>query len=189
MNESYGVSGINEILNHEHGPKETGVAFQDLASVLEREIECYTDLLEAARSEQKAIIYGKLNELKLAIEAEENLIASTRALDEIRRNTVSLIARSMGRDGTGLTLKEIIESVDPEEKERLGSLRERLRKTTKDLEFVNRANAQLIKSSVDFINETMWILLHVNDGKESTYDSSGKGQQQAKRKVLVDKLG
>jgi flagellar biosynthesis/type III secretory pathway chaperone len=179
----------NEKLDVERAADGMGDVLGELSSVLEKEIGCYTDLLETTRSEQKAIIYGKLDELKLAIEAEENLIASSRALDEVRQNIVGMIAREIGCDGPGLTLKEIIERAGPEQKGKLNSLRDELRKLTHELDFVNRGNAQLIKSSIDFINETMWILLDTDKINESVYDSEGREQQKAKRRVLVDKLG
>jgi flagellar biosynthesis/type III secretory pathway chaperone len=170
--------------------QDAGTAFQQLSSVLEREIECYRDLLETARDEQKAIIHGKLRELKLSIEAEENLIASSRALDEVRKNIVRLVAAEIGCDPTGLTLKDIIARADDEHRERLTGLRSRLRAVMKELEFINKGNAQLIKSSIDFINETMWILLKARSNeKDSTYDSKGTGRSNTGGRVLVDKLG
>jgi len=189
MDDLYESLGVDDKPKQVEGPHEMGDILEDLSAVLEREIDSYSDLLEAARSEQQAIIYGKLKELKLAIEAEENLIASTRALDEVRQNVVALIAKHIGCDDTNLTLKEIIERVEPEHREKLNSLRNDLQKVTKDLESVNRANAQLIKSSIEFINETVWILLHSNSNKKPVYDSTGRGHQNVKSQVLVDKLG
>ena len=189
MDDLYRTTQTDDELNREQKPEDISKALQELSSVIEKEIDCYADLLETVKSEQKAIIYGKLTELKLAIEAEENLIASTRALDEARQNIVALIAREIGCTGPDLTLKDIIRRVGPDQKEKLNSLRDDLRKITKELDFMNRANAQLIKSSVDFINETMWILLQTNKSQESVYDSDGKEQQQTGRRILVDKIG
>ena len=166
----------------------TGDFVTELTEILEKEIACYGDLLAAAREEQKAIIHGKLKELKLTVEAEENLIASSRALDEVRERFVAVIAGNFGLDAKGATLKQLISRVDPAHQGALNRLRDDLLKITNDLQFVNRANAQLIKSSIEFINQTMWILLQSGRKPDNIYDSQGKGQKPVMHRALVDRL-
>ena len=71
MDDLHESLGVDDKPEQVEGPHEMGDILEDLSAVLKREIDSYSDLLEAARSEQQAIIYGKLKELKLAIEAEE----------------------------------------------------------------------------------------------------------------------
>jgi len=151
---------------------------EELSSVLEREIGCYEELIASARAEQQALIRGKLQELKLALEAQELLIASTKALDETRRQ----IARALAQR------TRLIELGYDDETGRIAALRDKVREVVIDLDRLNAGNAQLVNSSIDFINQTMWVLLQPRQPK-GTYTPKGGTGTPVRDRALVDRLG
>lgn len=160
----------------------------ELSSVLEREIGCYEELIQSARAEQQALIRGKLEELKLSIEAQELLIASTKALEGTRRQIGRTLAQHLGLPDQEVTLTRLIELGYGEEEGRIGALRNRIRDVVRELDRLNAGNAQLISSSIDFINQTMWVLLQPRTDKP-TYDPTGSAEASAPTRALVDRLG
>ena len=161
---------------------------EELSSVLEREVGCYEDLIESARSEQQALIRGKLEELKLAIEAQELLIGSTKALEETRRQIGRVVAERLGLSNGDLTLTRLIELGHDDESGRIAALRDKVRHVVQELDRLNAGNAQLINSSIDFVNQTMWVLLQPRAAKP-TYSPDGNTDAPAPGKALVDRVG
>jgi len=159
-----------------------------LSSVLEREAHCYEELIASARAEQQALIFGKLQELKLALEAQEVLLASTRALEETRGRLRQTLAGRLGLPSEGLTLTRLVELGYDDETGRIASLRDRIRKVVHDLDRLNAGNAQLINSSIDFINQTMWVLLQPRTA-QTTYGPEGSTEARPAGTTLVDHLG
>lgn len=161
---------------------------EELSSVLEREIGCYEELIASARAEQQALIRGKLQELKLALEAQELLIASTKALDETRRQIARALAQRLGLSDTDVTLTRLIELGYDDETGRIAALRDRVREVVIDLDRLNAGNAQLVNSSIDFINQTMWVLLQPRQ-PNGTYTPKGGTATPVRDRALVDRLG
>lgn len=161
---------------------------EELSSVLEREIGCYEELIASARAEQQALIRGKLQELKLALEAQELLIASTKALDETRRQIARALAQRLGLSDTDVTLTRLIELGYDDETGRIAALRDKVREVVIDLDRLNAGNAQLVNSSIDFINQTMWVLLQPRQPK-GTYTPKGGTGTPVRDRALVDRLG
>jgi flagellar biosynthesis/type III secretory pathway chaperone len=160
----------------------------ELSSVLEREIGCYEELIESARAEQQALIRGKLHELKLAIEAQELLVASTKALEETRRHVGRTLAERFGWPPGEVTLTRLIELGYDDEAGRIAALRDKVRQVVRELDRVNVGNAQLINSSIEFVNQTMWVLLQPR-GDKPTYAGDGSAGGRAPARALVDRLG
>jgi len=160
----------------------------ELSSVLEREVGCYEELIASAHAEQQALIRGKLEELKLAIEAQELLISSTKALEELRRQIRRTLAEQLGLPSDEVTLTRLVELGYDDEAGRLASLRDQVRHVVRDLDRLNAGNAQLINSSIAFINQTMWVLLQPGTEKP-TYSPDGNTGGRAPVKALVDRLG
>jgi len=159
-----------------------------LSSVLEREVHCYHKLIASARAEQQALILGKLQELKLAIEAQELLITGTKELETTRREIRHALAQQLGLPSDGLTLTRLIELGYDDETGRIASLRDTIREITDQLHWLNAGNAQLLNSSIDFINQTMWVLLQPRTGK-ATYSPNGNMEARAPGEALVDHVG
>jgi flagellar biosynthesis/type III secretory pathway chaperone len=162
--------------------------FDELSSALEREVQCYEELIASARAEQQALIRGKLRELKLAIEAQELLIAATKALEETRRHVGRTLAEQLGLPPGEVTLTRLIELGYDDEAGRIASLRDKVRQVVRDLDRINAGNAQLINSSIEFVNQTMWVLLQPRTEKP-TYGRDGVAGGRAPAKALVDRLG
>ena len=160
----------------------------ELSSVLEREVNCYEELIASARAEQQALIRGKLEELKLTIEAQELLLASTKALEETRRQIRTTLAERLDVGGGELTLTRLIELGYDDETGRLASLRDRVRQVVVDLDRLNAGNAQLINSSIEFVNQSMWVLLQPRT-EQTTYGPKGTAAARAPGKTLVDRMG
>jgi len=166
---------MNELLN-------------ELSAVLEREIGCYEELIQSARAEQQALIRGKLEELKLSIEAQELLISSTKTLEGTRREIGRTLAERLDLPDQEVTLTRLIELGHDDAEGRIGALRDRVRAVVRELDRLNAGNAQLISSSIDFINQTMWVLLQPRADKP-TYSSEGSTEAPAPSRALVDRLG
>jgi flagellar biosynthesis/type III secretory pathway chaperone len=160
----------------------------ELTSVLEREIGCYEELITSARAEQQALIRGKLEELKLAIEAQELLISSTKALEATRQQVGRTLAQQLGLPETDVTLTRLIELGHDNGTGRIAALRDRVREVVQELDRLNAGNAQLINSSIDFINQTMWVLLQPRTQK-TTYSPQGQSGTPARARALVDRVG
>jgi flagellar biosynthesis/type III secretory pathway chaperone len=160
----------------------------ELSSVLDRELGCYQELIESARAEQQALIRGKLEELKLAIEAQELLISSTKALEATRAAIARTLAQQLGVPDREVTLTRLIELGYDDEDGRITALRDRVRDVVGQLDRLNAGNAQLISSSIDFVNQTMWVLLQPR-GEKPTYSSEGSTATPAQNRALVDRLG
>lgn len=160
----------------------------ELTAVLEREIGCYEELIASARAEQQALIRGKLEELKLAIEAQELLISSTKALEATRQQVGRTLAQQLGLAEKDVTLTRLIELGHDDEAGRIAALRDKVRGVVIELDRLNAGNAQLINSSIDFINQTMWVMLQPRTRK-ATYTQPGRPDAAAQGRALVDRLG
>jgi len=160
----------------------------ELTSVLEREIGCYEELIASARAEQQALIRGKLEELKLAIEAQELLISSTKALEATRQQVGRTLAQQLGVGAQDVTLTRLIELGHDDERGRIAALRDKVRDVVVELDRLNAGNAQLVNSSIDFINQTMWVLLQPRTQKP-TYSPPGQPGAPAPGRALVDRVG
>ena len=160
----------------------------ELTSVLEREVNCYQELIASARAEQQALILGKLQELKVTMEAQELLLASTKALEEMRREVRAALAGRLGLPDEELTLTRLVELGHDDEAGRIEALRDSVQQVVQELERLNAGNAQLINSSIEFVNQTMWVLLQPRTRKP-TYGPEGAKAPPAPQRALVDRLG
>lgn len=157
----------------------------NLADILEKQIQNYQTLKVHILDKRKAIESNDLKKLAAAIRQIEDLIASNSRLEIERMELVKTLAENLGLSQAKPTLAQISEHLESPLSERLLELRRRASDAIQDVNRHNRINAEMLKYSSELIDSVLRRL--VEDGScEPTYSSSGKTKGKVASISLLD---
>ena len=129
----------------------------ELTDVLEKELECYRQLLPITESKTRIIIKNDLQALSKATSEEQNITDDILALEKKRGQVVSNIATVINRPGVALKVSDIVKMIDrqPKERDRLSKVHDQLKDVVTRLQKINAHNKDLIEQSLEFIEFNM----------------------------------
>ncbi len=142
----------------------------DIADVINREHEIYTQLLELSRVKTNIIVEGKVIELEKMVKVEQTFLLEMGKLEGAREDLVENLAKELNCEPEEITLSRLITTSTGNEKEKLENLHKKINSTMKQLTDTNELNSKLIKNSLDYINFTMGIFMS-SGTEDNNYDT------------------
>lgn len=131
-----------------------------LMDTLEKEIERYEELLEMSREKTGIIIKGDLEILQDMIEKEQDVVGMIQNLEKKRIETVTDIGNVINCPSKDLTITKLIELManQPETKDRLEKIHDKLKNTITQMIKVNDMNKGLLQESLEMVEFEMNLL-------------------------------
>ncbi len=140
---------------------------ETVVGLLDEEIEAHRKLLELSRAEQRALVRGDVEVLQRLVAEQERLSTEIRALERARMQLLELLAEREGRSVRELTLRELARLSRPEVAQRFEHQREVLVQLLRELADVNKANALLLSSHLQYVRAVVSLLTGAQDGPVS----------------------
>lgn len=142
---------------------------KELEKILNQEIEAYSRLERYIIDKKESLVSGDIDKLR-NIDCEIEKIASETEILEKQRTQVT---RKFGNEN--LTLKEIIEKIEQEDKtEKISGLRQKLKNIGGNIARQNKINAQLIEHSLRIIEYSVISIANILMPEASSYNNFGK---------------
>ena len=133
--------------------------FEQLIDLLQNQSALYAELLEAAYQKKSFVINNDIDAIRRVTARENNLIGKLQRIEKQRQALASDIAGRLNIPLDGLTLAALTERINDESaRERLTSLRIRLRGYLNELKTLNEQNRALINQNLEYIDFTMNLL-------------------------------
>ncbi|MBM7557475.1 flagellar protein FlgN [Halanaerobacter jeridensis] len=148
---------------------------QQLVDILKGEYTLYQDLYNLADRKTDLIVDAEIEKLENVIAKEEKLVKQVKQLEAKRQHLTG--ERS---------LTEFIHDTNPQSKERLEDLRNKLLNLTTKLRETNQLNNKLLKNALQLTNLNINLL--TNNSKQGTYGKKGSmAEEQGSESMLNHK--
>ncbi|CUH91917.1 flagellar protein FlgN [Herbinix luporum] len=130
---------------------------EELISVLDKEHEIYKELIPIAREKTQIIVKNDTTALQEITAKEQKAIDKITALENSRGKLMEDIKTVLGKRNENLNLATLIGLLDrqPEEKQKLSLLHDKLKETVGVLVDINNRNKTLIQQSLEMIEFNM----------------------------------
>ncbi|MFP4975371.1 flagellar protein FlgN [Paenibacillus sp. CN-4] len=137
------------------------MAISTLIELLERLDEVHLQMLDLAASKKQAIMDNKVEELIEIMNRESKYVKLIGQLEEQRAEAAHALLQQVGiRSPLNLNLTELSRLVfDPEEKQLLLGMQQKLSETLTKLKQANELNQKLIEQSLLFIDYSLDLLV------------------------------
>lgn len=140
-----------------------------LEEVLKNEVALYSQILSIGRQKTDIIIKGKVNQLAILVEQEQEIVAKLAKLELSRDNVSSLIHKELQLPNKEITLTELLSHIDKSRADALKSKQQKLLDVLAELKTVNDENGKLINNSLDYIDFSINVLSNAaNPGNNYT---------------------
>lgn len=133
---------------------------EELITTLSKEEELYRELLPIQERKTQVIIENNIEQLQKITGEEQETIDKVTALERKREEIIKDIGTVLNKNPKTLTLTNLIQIMakQPEDREKLQELHDRLEESVKKLVKVNERNQMLIKQSLEMIEFNMNLL-------------------------------
>jgi flagellar biosynthesis/type III secretory pathway chaperone len=146
-----------------------------LVTVLAKEQAIYQQLLDVAAEERRAIVDGKLPELKVALQRKQDILERLATLEDRRIKWLNRYARKHQLPLETMTLASIIDGSEPRDRHVLTRLHRGLRRRIDGLVEMNVVTKKLLDNILTSIDVSLRFLL-TDDGAAQTYGAQGQLQ-------------
>ncbi|MDE6025309.1 MAG: flagellar protein FlgN [Lachnospiraceae bacterium] len=142
---------------------------ENLITQMNEEYAVYEKLLEASSEKTSAIVSNNLDRLKAATDKEQFLADTIAGLANARRETMDNIAMVLNKSKEDLKITDVIQFLDtqPEFRDPLAAINEKLAKLARRLKEVNVHNQNLIIESLSMIEYNINLLQNLNRAPET----------------------
>jgi FlgN protein len=165
--------------------KETINAFIIL---LQKQEECFGQLLELKRRESILLATADLKELEQSNRETEAVMSGIEMLESARLDAQEKLAGIFDVPTQDLTLTRLCELLPKQYVPMLKDIGDNLRTMTANLDIINRQNALVIQGSQQFLHETLESLLCTGDRQLEAYDAGGSiPENKSRRPALMDR--
>ncbi len=161
------------------------ILLDELIETFDRLSVVCDELLEIAKSKQRCLISGSIEELETLIYQEKNQAEIAQLLEEKRQNVVVRYCKELNVCEKNITMKSLINEIDNSHRKIICSLSDKVIQSIKQLEEVNQINTTLIQYSLQ-ITEDMIKIFCPSVLQYSIYGYTGKIQENELPMVLVD---
>lgn len=158
---------------------------QTLIKVLEYENRMYKELIEISSQKTDVVIQGNIEVLKQLIEKEQQLVAETKKLEQAREQILTQLSNAFGITPEEITLQDLIEHLDQEDKKAFNLVREKLQKTVIQLQYKNNLNQKLLENSLEYVQFSMNLITE-SGIQGNNYAKSGHQNGTQERKNYLD---
>lgn len=155
-------------------------------NILKKEHGFYKDILELSKSKKSIIVEGKVAELDNIVKLEQNMIFSIGQLERKREETVIRLCEMLNVDSSRITISELSRLLQPELRNQLLDIQEKLQETFKELKDINDINGQLIEQSLEYIDYSINLIAGSGMETGSLYEDIGKSKSRNTKKNLFD---
>ena len=133
---------------------------EELITTLSKEEELYRELLPIQERKTQIIIENNIEQLQVITGEEQETIDKVTALERKREEIIKDIGTVLNKNPKTLTLTNLIQIMakQPEDRDKLQELHDRLEESVKKLVKVNERNQMLIKQSLEMIEFNMNLL-------------------------------
>ncbi|MBR6228773.1 MAG: flagellar protein FlgN [Eubacterium sp.] len=133
---------------------------EELMSTLVEEERLYAKLIPIEEEKTRAIVGNDLKKMQAITDQERGMVDETTALEAKREEIAVNIATVLGKNPKTITLDEIEDSLkrQPEDRKKLQSIHDALRKTVSRLRAVNEQNKELLQESMDMVEFNMNVM-------------------------------
>ena len=142
---------------------------ENLITQLNEEYAVYEQLLEVSMEKTSDIVSNNLDRLKEMTDKEQLLVDAVTGLGNVRQETMQNIANVLNKRGAELKVTDVIEFLEgqPEFRNPLMAINEKLAKLAKKLKDVNTHNQMLIQESLSMIEFNINLLQNLNRAPET----------------------
>lgn len=142
---------------------------ENLITQMNEEYAVYEQLYEVASEKTSAIVSNNLDRLKEVTDKEQLLVDIITGIANNRRETMDNIATVLNRKKDELKVTDIVDFLEtqPEFREPLAVINEKLAKLAKKLRDVNAHNQNLITESLSMIQYNINLLQNLNRAPET----------------------
>lgn len=124
--------------------------------ILTKELNFYKNLLNYSKEKHKSLISKEIDDISLITQKEEGLVHKIRECETVRINVLKEIANEIKVSIEELNITKISQLCENELiKKSLLEKKEELKSILNELQKVNDLNTELIKQSLDIINQTV----------------------------------
>lgn len=130
---------------------------EELITTLRGEQIIYEDLLPLAKKKTQIIVKNDLEALLAITEEEQAVVEKINVLENKREEIVNNIGMVLSKKPEDLHISKIIDALEnqPEHREQLSEIHQKLKKTIHKLVEVNKHNQELIEQSLEMIEFNM----------------------------------
>lgn len=152
---------------------------QQLTEVLENELDNYNKLLEIALKKTPIIIKGNIDELKLLVAQENEIVGNNQHIEKNRISIMNDISMVLNKEKDNLTLNNLIGLLNSQEEEqaKLKYISTMLSKTLNDLKIANKQNGELINQSLEYLDFNMNMIRSSQSLPPLSYQNDGIEKQ------------
>ena len=142
---------------------------ENLITQLNEEYAVYEQLLLVSMDKTSAIVSNNLDRLKETTDKEQLLVDTITGLSKARQDTMKNIANVLNKKGTELKIIDVVEFLEgqPEFRDPLLAINEKLAKLGRKLKDVNSHNQTLIQESLSMIEFNINLLQNLNRAPET----------------------
>lgn len=142
---------------------------ENLITELNEEYAVYEKLLEVSMEKTSAIVANDLDRLKETTDKEQLYADTVASYERSRRDTIANIAGVLGRGKEEIKITEIIDFLEgqPEFREPLIEINEKLSKLVRKLRDINDHNQNLITDVLSMIEYNINLLQNLNRAPET----------------------
>ncbi len=156
-----------------------------LLILLEQEAEFYENLLDISLKEQKSIVSGKVDEIEKITREKEKIILEINKLEKARLLIWKDLSEKFSLAPSDLTLTKLQEKLGEKYSKKLNILQKRIETVVHKLKNIAESNAELIKTSLDYIQFSLNLLS--SSPTPSTYSVNRKTEEDAGSTKILDK--
>jgi flagellar biosynthesis/type III secretory pathway chaperone len=142
---------------------------ENLITELNEEYAVYQELLKVSMEKTPAIIANDLDRLTEVTDREQFLVDTVTGMESARKQTMNNIASVLNKRSADLKVRDIIEFLDgqPQFREPLAEINEKLSGLAKQLREVNLHNQNLITEALSMIEYNINLLQNINRAPET----------------------
>lgn len=141
----------------------------ELGSVLTKETELYTEILNLNKEKREAVIERDSDNLEMITGREEKFISNLSALAKEREKILSDIATVLGKNEKKITVSDVIEALEckKSEQKELIEKRDKLSKVAGELRYWNEQNQELLKTALELVDFDLTLFRSVKQAPET----------------------
>jgi flagellar biosynthesis/type III secretory pathway chaperone len=162
--------------------------FEELAHVLEKELEFHGLLFAAASGMNRALRNRALEEIRKTSRQYDECTCRIEELEEKRLQLSDLICQDDKQRAPHVNLLSVIERAPATHKNRIAELRLSLKNTIGDLSRVNYSNQVFLQESLRTIAKTFEILTIHETAKLNGYKAHGEKDRSRTSKIIVNTI-
>jgi len=129
---------------------------ESLADFFNKELNFYKNLLSYSREKNKNLVEKNLEEISIITQKEEKLVSKIKETEVRRVELLKEIAKETKLEFGNLNMTKVAElSDDPKIKKQIIETKDSLSDILEELRKINDMNTELIKQSLEIINQTI----------------------------------